>query len=137
MLMILLSTLNIIWYLIWATTRIGFWTWIWSLRHCRLGQKVACWFQCWKNSASSFDQSNNTGAIVCSWGKKSFEMLGSTFSCKFDCGSYIIFIAKTASKKIGALIRSIKFLSPEVAVSLQIYHTTMHEILLPYLGWFS
>ena len=33
-----------------ATTRIGFWNWIWSTRHCGLGQEVACWFQCWKNS---------------------------------------------------------------------------------------
>ena len=32
-----------------ATTRIGFWTWIWSTRHCGLGQEVPCWFQCWKN----------------------------------------------------------------------------------------
>ena len=41
------------WSGIWsvATTRIGFWTWIWSTRHCGLGQEVACWFQCWKNSA--------------------------------------------------------------------------------------
>ena len=31
-------------------------------------------------------------------------------------GSYIISIAKTASKKIGALIRSMNFLSPEVAL---------------------
>ena len=30
-------------------------------------------------------------------------MLGLTFSFKLDCGSYIISIAKTASKKIGAL----------------------------------
>ena len=50
--------------------------------------------------------------------KSSFEMLGLTFSSKLDWGSYIISIAKTASKKIGALIRSMKFLSPEVAVYL-------------------
>ena len=41
-----------------------------------------------------------------------------TFSPKLDWGSYIISIAKTASKKIGALIRSIKFLSPEVVLNL-------------------
>ena len=46
--LILLPTLNVI---IWsvATTRIGFWTWIW---HSRLGQEVACSFQCWKNSTN-------------------------------------------------------------------------------------
>ena len=37
-------------------------------------------------------------------------MLGLTFSSKLDRGSYIISIAKTASKKIGAFISSMKFL---------------------------
>ena len=50
-------------------------------------------------------------------------MLGLTFSSKLDCGSYIISIAKTASKKIGALICSTKFLSPEVA--LYLYKSTI------------
>ena len=39
-------------------------------------------------------------------------MLRLTFSYKLDWGSYIIFIDKTVSKKIGALIRYMKFLSP-------------------------
>ena len=47
--------------------------------------------------------------------KSSFRMLGLTFSSKSDWVSYIISIAKTASKKSGALIRSMNFLSPEVA----------------------
>ena len=47
--------------------------------------------------------------------KLSFKMLGLT-SSKLDWGSYIVSIAKTASKKIGTLIRSIKFLSPEFAL---------------------
>ena len=42
-------------------------------------------------------------------------MLGLSFSSKLDWGFYIISTAKTAFKKIGALIRSMKFLSPEVA----------------------
>ena len=50
--------------------------------------------------------------------KSSFMMLGLTFSSKLDWGSYIVSIAKTASKKIGALIRPMKFLSPEVALYL-------------------
>ena len=50
--------------------------------------------------------------------KSSFKILGLTFSSKLDWGSYIVSIAKTASKKIGALIRSMKFLSPEVALYL-------------------
>ena len=56
-------------------------------------------------------------------GKLSFKMLGLTFSSKLDWGSYIISIAKTASKKIGALFHSIKFLSPEVA--LYLYKSTI------------
>ena len=47
-------------------------------------------------------------------GKSYFKILGLTFSSKLDWGS----IAKTASKKIGALICSMKFLSPEVALYL-------------------
>ena len=50
-------------------------------------------------------------------------MLGLTFSSKLDWGSCIISIAKTASKKIGALIRSMKFLSPEVF--LYLYKSTI------------
>ena len=45
-------------------------------------------------------------------------MLGLTFSSKLDWGSCIISIAKTASKKIGVLIRSMKFLLPEFAMYL-------------------
>ena len=50
--------------------------------------------------------------------KLSFKMLVLTFCSKLDQGSYITSIAKTASKKIGALIRFMKFLSPEVALYL-------------------
>ena len=52
-------------------------------------------------------------------------MLGLTFSSKLDWVSYIISIAKTASEKIGALIRSMKFLSLEVA--LYLYKSTIHS----------
>ena len=51
--------------------------------------------------------------------KSSFKMLGLIFSAKLDWSSYIISIVKIASKKIGDLIRSMKFLSPEVALYLQ------------------
>ena len=47
-------------------------------------------------------------------------MLGLTFSSKLDWDSYIISIAKSASTKIGALIRSMIFLSLEVALYLYI-----------------
>ena len=52
----------------------------------------------------------------------SFKMLR-LISCKLDWGSYIIAIAKIASKKIGTLIHSMKFLSPEVA--LYLYKSTI------------
>ena len=57
----------------------------------------------------------------------SFKMLGLNFSSKLDWGSYMISIAKTASKKIGALIRSMKFLSPEVA--LYLYKSTIRPYM--------
>ena len=49
-------------------------------------------------------------------GKSSFRMLVLCFSSKLYWGSYIVSIAKTAVKKIGALIRSMQFLCPEVAL---------------------
>ena len=48
-----------------------------------------------------------------------FKMLRLTFYSKLDWGFYIISIAKTDCKKIGALIRSMKFLSPGAALYLQ------------------
>ena len=59
--------------------------------------------------------------------KSSFKMLGLTVSSKLDWGSYIISIAKTASKKIGALIRSMKFLSSEV--TLYLYKSTIRPCM--------
>ena len=54
-------------------------------------------------------------------------MIGLTFYSKLDWGSYIISIAKTASQKIGALIRSMKFLSPEV--TLYLYKSTIRPCM--------
>ena len=71
-----------------------------------------------------FERSNNNGSINVKMDgsvleeKSSLKKLGLTFSSKLLWGSYIISIAKTASKKIGALICSMKFLSPEVALYL-------------------
>ena len=60
--------------------------------------------------------------------KSSFKMLGLTFSSKLDWGSYIISIAKTTSKKIGTLICSMKFLSPEEVV-LYLYKSTIRPCM--------
>ena len=73
-----------------------------------------------KTQLVSFDRSNDNGSIDVKMDesvleeKASFKMLGLTFSLKLDWGSYIISIAKTPSNKIGALILSMKFLSPYV-----------------------
>ena len=48
-------------------------------------------------------------------------MLGLAFSSKLDWGFYIVFVSKAVFKKIGALIRLMKFLSPEVALCLYKY----------------
>ena len=82
-----------------------------------------------KTQLVSFDQSNNSGAIdVKTDGsileeKSSFKMLRLSFSFTLDWGSYIVFIAKTAPNKIEALIRSMNFLSPDVA--LYLYKSTI------------
>ena len=59
--------------------------------------------------------------------KSSFEMLGLSSSSKLNGGSYIIPIAKTISKKIGALICSVKFLSPVVV--LYLYKSTIQPCM--------
>ena len=79
-------------------------------------------FNAGKTQLVLFAWSNNNGSIDVKMDgsvlgdKSSFKMLGLTFSSKLDWGSYIISIAKTASQKIGDLICSMKFLSPEVAL---------------------
>ena len=93
------------------------------------GRKWLVDFNAGKTQLVLFEQSKNTGTIDVKMNgsvledKTSFKMLGLTFSSKFDWGSYIVSIAKTASKKIGALIRSMKFPSPEVA--LYLYKSTI------------
>ena len=90
-------------------------------------------FNAGKTQLVSFDWSNNNGSIDVKMGgsileeKSSINMLGLTCSSKLDWCSYIISIAKTASKKIGALIRSMKFLSPEIA--LYLFKSTIHPCM--------
>ena len=60
-------------------------------------------------------------------GKSSFKMLGLTFSSKLDLGSYINSTAQTTTKKIGALIHSMKFPSPEV--TLWLYKSTIQPCM--------
>ena len=75
------------------------------------------------HKASLFKTFGNLNAGVQIGGK----MLGLTFSAKLDWVSYIISITKTASKKIGALIRSMTFLSPDIA--LHLYKSTIWPLM--------
>ena len=70
--------------------------------------------------------------------KSSFKMLGLTFSSKLGWGSYIFSIAKTVCKKIGALIRSMKFPSPEFVLYLNKSTIRLLRLRMEYcLGWCS
>ena len=75
------------------------------------GKKRLVGFIAGKTQLVSGDQSNNNGSIDVKIDgsvleeKSSFKMLGLTSSSKLDWGS----VAKTASKKIEAVIRSMKF----------------------------
>ena len=88
------------------------------------GRKWLVDFDAGKTPLVSFYRSDNTGAIDVKMDgfvleeKSSFKMLGLTFFFKLDGGPYIISIAKTASKKIRALVCFMKFLSLEVALYL-------------------
>ena len=97
------------------------------------GRKWLFDFSAGKTELVSFDQSNKTGAIDFKMDgsvleeKTSFKMLGLTFPSKLDWGFYIISIAKIVFKKIGALIRSMKFISTEVA--LYLYKSTIRPCM--------
>ena len=87
----------------------------------------------WLVDFDEVDCFNNTAAIdVRMYGSvvkenTSFKTLGLTFSSELDWRSYITSIARTASKKIGALNRSMKFLSPDGA--LYLYKSTMRPCM--------
>ena len=72
------------------------------------GRKWLVDFNTGKTQLVSFVWSNNTGTINVKMdgsaleGKSSFKMLGLSFSSKLDWVSYILSIAKTASKKMRA-----------------------------------
>ena len=129
MLMILVSILSVIKHLICGNNL------NWLLSDLRdtvdWGKKWLVDFNAGKTQLVSFSQSNNTGVIDVKMDgsvleeKSSLKMLGLTFSSKLDWGSYII--AKTVSTKVGALIRSMKFLFPGVA--LYLYESTIRPCM--------
>ena len=94
------------------------------------GKKWLVDFNAGKTQLVSFDRSNNNGSIDVKMDgsvleeKSSFKMLGLTFSSKLDWGSYIISIAKSASKKIGVLIRSMHlFLLRLLCISINLLYS--------------
>ena len=96
------------------------------------GRKWLVDFNAGKTQLVSFDRSKNNAIDMKMDGsvleeETSFKMLGLTFSSKLDWGSYIVSIAKTASKKIGALICSMKFPSPGIA--LYVYKSTIQPCM--------
>ena len=97
------------------------------------GKKQLVDFNAGKSQVVLFDQSNSNSSIDVKMDgpvlkeKVSFKMLELTFSSKLDWDSYIISITKTASKKIGTSIHSMKFLSPEVA--LYLYKSTIRPCM--------
>ena len=73
------------------------------------GRKWFVDFIAGKTQLVSFNPSNNIDAINVKMDgyileKSSFKMLGLTFSSKWNWGSYIISIAKTAFEKIGVVV---------------------------------
>ena len=98
-----------------------------------LGKKWLVDFNIKKTRLVLFDWSNNNGSIDVKRDgsvlekKSSFKILGLTFSSKLGCVCHIISIAKTASQKLRTLIRSMKFLSSEVA--LYLYKSTIHPCM--------
>ena len=63
----------------------------------------------WSNNTGSIDMKMNGSVLE---GKSSLKMLWLSFYSKLNWSSYIISVVKTTSKKIEALICSMKFLSP-------------------------
>ena len=93
-----------------TTTKVSFCTWIWPTLYFRLGQEVACWFQCWTGLIAQV-------LLAWKWMDLFFKenhLLGS----RDWWSSYIVSIANAASKKIGVLIRSLKFHPLGVALYL-------------------
>ena len=96
------------------------------------GKRWLVTFNAAKTQLVSFDYSNST-PIDINMGdclleeKSSFKMLGLSFTPKLEWGSYIDSVAKNAAKKIGALRRSMNFLSPEVV--LYLYKSTIRPCL--------
>ena len=86
---------------------------IWSTRNCEMGQKMACWFQGWKNS----NLFRFTGLIILALLMWIWIGLFLRFLNGGDClsplnwiGALTLYLLLKLLRKIGALIRHMKFL---------------------------
>ena len=94
----------------------------------------------WSNNYTSIDVKMDGSAYE---EKSSFKMLGLTFSSKLDWRSFIISIAKTSSKKIGAskFVLLIFFLLRLLCISINlpyanVWNTVVTSGLVPvYATW--
>ena len=126
MLMVILCTLTVIRHLIYGSN----WTWICSTRHWTGGRSGLMISMLEKLIWFHLIGLVTLALLIWKWvglfmrKKSSFKMLGFTVCSKLDWGSYIISIAKTVSKKIGALIHFEKYLS----LSIFIYQVALHGI---------
>ena len=97
------------------------------------GRKWFVAFNLRKTELVLFGRSNNSGAIDVKMDGSILEQKSSlrcwilSISSVLDLGSYNVYINETASVKIKALIRSTKFLSPEVALFL--YKSTIQPYM--------
>ena len=110
-----------IWFM--ATTRVGLWTWIWPTRHYSL----RTWMP------EKHNMFHLTGLIIIDVQmhvsfleeRVSFKMLRLSFCSKLWWDSYIFCIGNV-TKRVGALIRSIKFSSQ---VALYLYKSTIRPCM--------
>ena len=120
------------WSGIWsvAKIRIRLWTWIWSLRHwtgAGSGLLISM-----LERLNGFHMAGLITLVLFRWKWMGLLLRKNLLRCwdwlsKLDWGSYIISIAKTTSKKIAALIRSMKLLSFEVV--LYLYNSTIRSCM--------
>ena len=89
------------------------------------GRKWLADFNAGKTQLFQFDCSCNTGAIDVKMDGSVLERKSSEVDFLFEIGLGLlqISIAKTVAKKNRALLRFMKFLSPEVSVSINLPHS--------------
>ena len=99
------------------------------MRNCRLGQEVACWFQWWKLNKFCLTGLKTLVLLVLWMGLflwKSHPSRCWGWLCLLNwIGALTWSLLSKLSKEIGALICSMKFLSPEAA--LYLYKSTIQS----------